>query len=174
MKIPSIGKEKLDMAAGALDPVLVEVANTLAAILPEGMRSKVARSIIGVLSGYLNKIPQEMKSTELATAATKLRDFLNFLNASLGKGISPAMSARKWRESYFAEMSEKIINSENPQEIIDKVDKQVAAIDTLAKKLFGETDTAKPETGGESTLSQLDGMLAEKMQSWRLRQKWLK
>ena len=161
---------------GTLDPFLTDLAKSFAALLPTGMREKSVRSLIGALSGYLAKIPIETQSPELALAVTKLRDFINFVNASLGQGLTPETIAKKWRERYFAEMAERVMNSDNPDEVIKNVEKQVTAIDSLVKAVFGkegETENAK-SSGTETALSKLDGALAGKLQELRKKSKWLK
>jgi hypothetical protein len=169
MKIPSISEEKLNMLAGALDPILIDIANAFATKLPSGLHNKMSGSLIGILSGYLNGIPNG-KSPEMAVAITKLRDFINFLNASLTQGMAPIAAAKKWREMLFAKTSEEITSSDDPQSVLEKAQKQIAAIESLHKMLFPPVEEKAPTT---PAWNQLDELMSAKIQEWKLKHKWV-
>ena len=168
-------KSSLGPIIGSLDPILDDFASKFASTLPSGMRNTATRSIIGVLSGYLDKISKEAGSSEISLAVTKLRDFVNFLSSNLDQGVSAKTATRKWREKYFAEMCEKATKSDNPEEVLKEVDKQIATIEALAKKILGKEEAVKSNESEKkpNALGELDVFLSETVKSWRLKQKWL-
>ena len=174
-------KEILSGLAGALDPLIRELAQKLAGLVsPESpWRSAKIESAVGVLKGWAEAYAEKFAPLA-AVAVEKVTDLLDFMSVSLAQGETSEQAARNWREKFLAESLERIKKSTDPEAELEKIKAELklqqelmrAVLENGAGKILGQFSAAASKLGG--FLKTADETAGAAIENWRRNNKWIK
>ncbi len=171
-------KAILAVLAGIADPVLKKWAQQLAALVPEHSiwRNEAFESAIGAFKGFV-ETKAEGFSPAAGVAVEKATDFSDFLAGALG--AKPGLNLDNWASEVLKDAGERLKNAANPAAELERIKLELKLRKELVELVKAEQPPT-PNPPGEKlsklveTFQTADKNVAEKIETWRKRQTWVK